>query len=565
MSDYRVGVQVDIDGLEKLDNLESKLNSIKKNTVEIDVKLNDKDLKNISSLLNGVSKSGNNNSVVLGVDAKDAKKTISGVIDDVNRVSSAIRNGVLIRVKTDGIDNIGNAVTVIDTLNKKGEVTSRTINTVSDSLDKASSKAKLFKDAVNAKSKFDSGEFDLGFKKAESEMSKLSSTSKELESSMKQLKTAKKNLNNVFKDKDIDADNIRDMKNMISAQDDYLDLLRQVQNQLRINAIEQKDTVGKVNFDNQKEILDMKLQRWLKDNSAATRQFGSEIDNLRTKLKSVTDVQGLKNIESDFKKVDLEAAIVGKKGLNFADRFKEQTKRMGGYMVGSLGFFEIAQLAQSMYQEVAKVDKAMTELKRVTDLSATGYENLYKDLTVSANEYGVALSDMISATADWSRSGFDPAIAKGLAEVTTMYQHIADLDYQTAFENLQTAYKGFEGELTNMFGGDTIAAVGYIGDILNELDNNYAVTAAGVGEAMKRSASSLDVAGNSIQETAGMITGITEVTQDPEKAGNALKVVSMRLRGKTLCLRTRKVCTLCYALNCKNIEDSYIRQSARVA
>lgn len=61
--------------------------------------------------------------------------------------------------------------------------------------------------------------------------------------------------------------------------------------------------------------------------------------------------------------------------------------------------------------------------------------------------------------------------------------------------------------------------------------NNYAVTAAGVGEGLKRSASALDVANNTLEESAAMVAGASEVTQDPEKAGNALKVVSMRLRG----------------------------------
>lgn len=46
--------------------------------------------------------------------------------------------------------------------------------------------------------------------------------------------------------------------------------------------------------------------------------------------------------------------------------------------------------------------------------------------------------------------------------------------------------------------------------------NNYSVTAAGVGAALKRSASALQVAGNTFQESAAMVTGISEVTQDPK-------------------------------------------------
>lgn len=61
--------------------------------------------------------------------------------------------------------------------------------------------------------------------------------------------------------------------------------------------------------------------------------------------------------------------------------------------------------------------------------------------------------------------------------------------------------------------------------------NRYAVSAEDVGEALTKCASTMSIAGNTIQETSAMATGITEVTQDPAKAGNALKIVSLRLRG----------------------------------
>lgn len=61
--------------------------------------------------------------------------------------------------------------------------------------------------------------------------------------------------------------------------------------------------------------------------------------------------------------------------------------------------------------------------------------------------------------------------------------------------------------------------------------NEFAVSAADVGQGLTNSASALSVAGNSIQQSAAMLTGITEVTQDASKAGNALRTLSMRLRG----------------------------------
>jgi TP901 family phage tail tape measure protein len=61
--------------------------------------------------------------------------------------------------------------------------------------------------------------------------------------------------------------------------------------------------------------------------------------------------------------------------------------------------------------------------------------------------------------------------------------------------------------------------------------NKYATSAADLGTGLTNSASSLALAGNSIDETLAMITAMTEITQDASESGNALKILSMRLRG----------------------------------
>lgn len=63
-------------------------------------------------------------------------------------------------------------------------------------------------------------------------------------------------------------------------------------------------------------------------------------------------------------------------------------------------------------------------------------------------------------------------------------------------------------------------------------ENQYSVTSAGLGEGLARSASALQLAGNTFEEAAALVGATTEVTQNPEKAGNAMKVLSLRLRGK---------------------------------
>jgi TP901 family phage tail tape measure protein len=61
--------------------------------------------------------------------------------------------------------------------------------------------------------------------------------------------------------------------------------------------------------------------------------------------------------------------------------------------------------------------------------------------------------------------------------------------------------------------------------------NNYAISSAGVGNALQRSASALHTAGNTLDQSIGMIVAANDVAQDPESVGNALKVLSLRIRG----------------------------------
>lgn len=368
----------------------------------------------------------------------------------------------------------------------------------------------------------------------DSKYNKINNPSEDLTKAYNAYKNAKKNL--------FDTENFADN---VVAVNQYNAALETVKNQLSIVANKERDaaTAAKAEASAQKEAaaamqlrskannLSMSMDAWLKRNSAAAKTFGGQIRSLQAELKSC-DATRFSGIQSEFKTITTQAEIIGKTGLSMGDRLKMQFTKLSSYFGAVSVIMTGIQAVKEGFQNVLDVDTKLTELYRVTDFTSSQYSDVYDTLTTSAQKYGATLTDLISQTADWSRAGFsDPDTAARLSEITSVYQHIADLDAKTSMENLLTAYKGFEPQLKKQFGGDAAAAAEHIADVYNEIDNNYATTAADIGEAVKRSASALSLAGNSLEETAGMVTGITEVTQDPEKAGNSLKVLSMRLRG----------------------------------
>lgn len=60
--------------------------------------------------------------------------------------------------------------------------------------------------------------------------------------------------------------------------------------------------------------------------------------------------------------------------------------------------------------------------------------------------------------------------------------------------------------------------------------NNFAISSIGIGEALQRSAAALATAGNTLEESIGMIIAANNVVQNPEQVGTALKTLSMYLR-----------------------------------
>lgn len=61
--------------------------------------------------------------------------------------------------------------------------------------------------------------------------------------------------------------------------------------------------------------------------------------------------------------------------------------------------------------------------------------------------------------------------------------------------------------------------------------NNFAISSSGIGQALLRSASAMSEAGNTIDESIGLITAANSVVQNPESVGTAMKTLSLRIRG----------------------------------
>lgn len=175
-----------------------------------------------------------------------------------------------------------------------------------------------------------------------------------------------------------------------------------------------------------------------------------------------------------------------------------------------------------MISAVKDVDSSMTNLYKVTDETQSRYDQYQKSAAQSATSLGRSMSSYINQTAEWSKLGYSLDDSEKLSKLSSIYANVGEVSDDTAVSDMVTAMKAYNIKANNAQS---------IIDSLNILGNNYATSSADLGEGLSNSASSLAVSGNDINQSLAMLTGMAEITQSAPEAGNALKILSMRIRG----------------------------------
>ena len=282
----------------------------------------------------------------------------------------------------------------------------------------------------------------------------------------------------------------------------------------------QNKVKNKTGFDNLSAELDKYINQ--NPNLSSNADLWKQIQNLNSAVKNYTGT--LEDNRAEMASVKAQAEALGLTTETLGQKLTRLWKEHFQTAAVMAGIHLVQQGLQQVYQNVSEVDAAMTELKKVTDETDATYTNFLSGAGQSAKELGASISDIVNSTADFARLGYSLSDATELAKVATVYTHVGDdlSGIDEATESIISTMKAF-----NIEARDSISIV----DKFNGVSNNFAISAGGLGQALQRSASALHTAGNTLSESIGMIVAANDVTQDEESVGNALKVLSLRIRG----------------------------------
>lgn len=260
---------------------------------------------------------------------------------------------------------------------------------------------------------------------------------------------------------------------------------------------------------------------WIKKDAKGVDHFAAQFEAADGRAKQLNAT--LNGVDGSLRVIVQDS----KQNASLLDQFMSGLGKRWQSLLQYLGtfasFYKVVDIIKRGVGIVKELDAAFVELKRISNDSASALEDFRRRQFELADTVGSTSATIINAATEWEHLGYSIKEAEELAKTSAVYKNIADgmTSDSEATEDLVSILKAYNKDAKDAMD---------VTDALIATSNNYAVTAADIGNILKRSSAALAMGGNTFEETVALGTAMNEVLQQAEVAGSSLKVLSLRLR-----------------------------------
>ncbi len=278
------------------------------------------------------------------------------------------------------------------------------------------------------------------------------------------------------------------------------------------------DFYAKFRADTTQLVKDLKTVAAQQTFKVKVQADGAQVRELQKEVMKVVDSEGkmttvtntLNKKTGEFNQTLKESAKTAKTwSEEFSDSFQKVLRF--GSITAIIGAF--SQAFKEAVQTVKEFDDALTEFKKVSDLSGESLDSYTKKLGELGQEVARTRTEMVSSATEFVKSGYSEEDAAQLAKISELYRNIADeaISSGDSANFIISQMKAFSNN-TEEFALHTINAI-------NNVSNNMAVSSSDISTALSKTSSAMGALGNTYEQTVALVTSGTEIMQ-----GQASKV-----------------------------------------
>lgn len=319
---------------------------------------------------------------------------------------------------------------------------------------------------------------------------------------------------------------------LISSYEQYEQVLARIQNNLKIvttatkeQAAAAKEAAVANNTMMKSTALSNKIEAWMNQNTAAAQRFGEELRKIQAALANNQNPAQLTSLSAEFAKIQAQAKAAGLVTNQFAQSVKNVGLQLLGLTSGVAALRKLIRVIRDGINTVIELDTALIDLKKTTTMSGSDLATFYKDANKAAKELGVTTKDIIQSAADWSRLGFsDKTSSETMAKLAAQFSAISPgVDIDSATTGLVSVIKAYDIDVNKVL-DDVMSKINIIG-------NTAATSNKEIITGLQRSASAMSAMNSTLEENIALFTAAQEIVQNDSQVGNAIRTISMRIRG----------------------------------
>lgn len=276
------------------------------------------------------------------------------------------------------------------------------------------------------------------------------------------------------------------------------------------------------------------LRKWTAAQNGKSSAAYAGIDGAVSALKELNAQFLAGNISPDdyAQKVDNIGRSIGRYNASIqqaGENTRSFSDRIGGLASKFSTWFSLTRVimaafraVKQMVRNVIELDSAMTQLQIVTGATDSKMVTFLKSATAQAKELGQSVTDVLKSIETFSRLGYNLDESSILAKYTGILANVAGVGSEEATTGVTSIIKGFNMD---------VSETEHVADVLIDVGQKYAVSAAELMEAFEKSGAALNATNTSFEKSAGLIAAANASVQNASTVGTALKTISARIRG----------------------------------
>ena len=255
-----------------------------------------------------------------------------------------------------------------------------------------------------------------------------------------------------------------------------------------------------------------------------------QLDTISKRYKTIkinldVDTTSLNNATNSLNNCKQSITETGKAAQGTSQSIGDIVSKVTKFGAATLIINKFRQAIVEGYEAVKELDASVVEYRKVSELT----DSQMGGFIDNARELGLTVArtadEMVEAATEFKKMGNDDSTSLELGRLATMFQNIADeaISAGDSASFINSQMKAF-----NFTANEAI----HVLDAVNEVANNFAVSSGDISTALPKVASTMALAGNSFEETIGLLTAGAElIPNQASRIARGLRSITLNLQG----------------------------------